>query len=70
MIINYLKTVEETILEMSCAQQPVFDRSLHHVRFVVEKVALMWFPTTSVSPTSSHSTNCYISINRPIIDPI
>jgi hypothetical protein len=40
-------------------QPPGFDPSSGHVGYVMDKVVLGRFsPSTSVSPASSHSTNC------------
>jgi hypothetical protein len=41
-------------------QRPGFEPGSSHVRFVVDKVEVtqVFFPSTSVSPANSHSTDC------------
>jgi hypothetical protein len=47
---------------------PGFDTWSGHVGFVVDKMAPgQVSPSTSLSPTNFHSTNCSVLINHPII---
>jgi hypothetical protein len=67
--IVFTREIGRVIAQGASWMLPGFDHRSGHVGFMVDEVALgQFFPSTSVSPASSHSTSCSVFINHSIID--
>jgi hypothetical protein len=66
------KYFSATLCSGSCSSHysgPRFDPGQSHVGFVVDIVAIgEFFPSTSVSPAKSHSTESSAILNNPVFD--